>query len=114
MGAGLGRLALAATVLRSGADPGARAASIVVIGNYPESNDGTLSSVTSLYGTYAKAVGFTMGGQSEVLASVTLRLAWSRSGRQHAFGGALRRHAVGPVRSGSDQLRLALDPVGRG
>jgi hypothetical protein len=75
MGAGLGRMALAATILALLSGPGAPAASIVVIGDYPETNDGTLTSVTSLYGTYAKAVGFTMGGQSYDLASVTLRLA---------------------------------------
>ncbi len=74
MGAGLGRLALAAMILALFFGREARAASIVVIGNYPQANDGTLSSVTSLDGTYAKAVGFTMGGQSYDLASVTLRL----------------------------------------
>ncbi len=74
MSAGLWRLALAATFfgLLSGRE--APAGSIVVIGNIPQTNDGTLSSVTSLYGNYAKAVGFTMGEQSYDLASVTLRL----------------------------------------
>jgi len=74
MGAGLERLALAATILALLSGPEAGAGSIVVIGDYPQTNDGTLSSVTSLYGTYAKAVGFTMGGQSYGLDSVTLRL----------------------------------------
>jgi hypothetical protein len=74
MGAGVGRLALAATMLTVLSGPLARAGSIVVIGDYPQTDDGTLSSVTSLYGTYAKAVGFTMGGQSYGLDSVTLRL----------------------------------------
>ena len=74
MRAGLGRLALAAMILALLSDREARAGSTVVIGDYPETNDGTLTAVTSLYGTYAKAVGFTMGGQSYDLASVTLRL----------------------------------------
>ena len=68
-------MALAATILAVLTGPGARAASIVVVGDYPETNDGTLTSVTSLYGNYAKAVGFTIGGQPYNLASVTLRLA---------------------------------------
>jgi hypothetical protein len=74
MGAGVGRLALAVTLLAFLSGPDVRAASIVVIGNYPQSNDGTLSAVASLDGTFAKAVGFTMGEQSYDLASVTLRL----------------------------------------
>jgi hypothetical protein len=74
MRAGLVRLALAATILALVSGREAWAASIVVIGNYPQTNDGNLTSVTSLYGNSAKAVGFTMGPQSYSLASVTLRL----------------------------------------
>jgi hypothetical protein len=74
MGAPVGRLALWGAVLPLLIAADARAGSIVVIGNYPQANDGTLSAVTSLDGNYAKAVGFTMGAQSYELASATLRL----------------------------------------
>jgi hypothetical protein len=69
------RMALAVAVVSVSSAAAVRAGSITVIGNYPQTNDGTLSAVTSLDGSYGKAVGFTMGGQSYVLDSVTLRLA---------------------------------------
>ena len=70
----LGRLAMAVAILALWGSRDVRAGSIVVIGDYPQTNEGTLSTVASLGGSYSKAVGFTMGGQSFDLASVTLRL----------------------------------------
>jgi hypothetical protein len=75
MGAAMRRLGLIGLVLALGTAPEAQAGSVTVIGNYPETSDGTLTAVASLGGNYAKAVGFTMGGQAYELDSVTLRLA---------------------------------------
>jgi hypothetical protein len=75
MGAAMGRLAVIGLVLTFSTVPWARAGSVTVIGNYPETNDGNLSAVASLVGNYAKAVGFKMGAEAFDLSSVTLRLA---------------------------------------
>jgi hypothetical protein len=75
MGAALWRGTLVAAALVLPAVVDARAGSVTVIGNYPETSDGTLTAVASLGGSYAKAVGFTMGGLAYELDSVTLRLA---------------------------------------
>jgi hypothetical protein len=75
MGAAMGRLAQVVAVLALLNLPEARAGSITVIGNEPQTNDGTLTAVASLGGGYAKAVGFIMGTQPYKLDSVTLRLA---------------------------------------
>jgi hypothetical protein len=75
MGAAMRRLAVLGVMLTFSTVSGARAGSVTVIGNYPENNDGNLSAVASLGGSYAKAVGFTMGAQPIDLESVTLRLA---------------------------------------
>jgi len=74
MFAAKGRLVLVAVIMAVACGPEVRAGSTVIIGNYPQANDGTLTAVTSLDGTVAKAVGFTMSGQSYGLDSVMLRL----------------------------------------
>src|SRR5262245_31268512 len=76
MGAALGRRMLAATLVALWSWGGieGRAGSVTVIGNLPQANDSTFSAVASLGGTYAKAVGFTMGTDSYWIETVTLRL----------------------------------------
>jgi hypothetical protein len=77
MGAAMGRLTrvVAVLVLALLNLPEAGAGSITVIGNASQTSAGTLTAVASLGGSYAKAVGFTMGPQPYTLDSVTLRLA---------------------------------------
>jgi hypothetical protein len=73
MDAAFWRLTLAAVLsLLCGME--GRAGPVLVIGNEPQVNDGAFSAVASLGGTYSKAVGFTMPGESIALESVTLRL----------------------------------------
>src|SRR5882757_7181486 len=74
MGAAIWRLALVGTMLAALGGKEGRGESVLVLGNYPQVNDGTLSADASLGGTYSKAVGFTMLGESLALDAVTLRL----------------------------------------
>jgi hypothetical protein len=74
MGAAIWRLALVGALLAALGGNEGRGESVLVLGNYPQVNDGTLSAVASLGGTYSKAVGFTMLGESLALDAVTLRL----------------------------------------
>jgi hypothetical protein len=73
MNAAFGRLGLATAILALWGFE-ARAASVVVIGNLPQTNDATFSAVAAQGGTFAKAVGFTMGADSYLLESLELRL----------------------------------------